>query len=42
MSALTHSITKVIRRRERAEKGLAGEQVVTVAPKAPDAQAVEI
>ena len=42
MSALTHSITKVIRRRERADQGLAGEQVVTVAPTAPDAQAVEI
>ncbi len=42
MSALTHSITRVIRRRERAEPGIARDQVVTVAPTAPDALAVEI
>ena len=42
MSALTHSITRVIRRRERAEPGLPEDHVVTVAPTAPDALAVEI
>ena len=42
MSALTHSITRVMRRREPTEQGALGNQVVTVAPTAPDARAVEI
>ncbi len=42
MSALTHSITRVIRRRELTEPGRAGADPVTVEPSAPDARPIEI